>query len=67
MKDSTAQGDYSYTSAATNSFTLVGHTVSGADYTVPSAAAPALPFPATLPTSPSRTGTVPAESLRARV
>ncbi len=35
MKDSTAQGDYTYTSAATNSFTLVGHTVSGADYTVP--------------------------------
>ena len=35
MKDSTAQGDYSYTSAATNSFKLVGHAVSGSDYTVP--------------------------------
>jgi type IV pilus assembly protein PilA len=35
MKDSTAQGDYTYTSAATNSFRLVGHTVSGPDFTVP--------------------------------
>jgi type II secretion system protein G len=35
MQDSSAQGDYSYTSAATNSFKLVGHMVSGSDFTVP--------------------------------
>jgi type II secretion system protein G len=35
MKDSSAQGDYTYTSPATNTFRLVGHTTNGADFTVP--------------------------------
>ena len=35
MKDSSAQGDYSYTSLASNTFKLVGHTSNGIDFTVP--------------------------------
>ena len=35
MKDSTAQGDYTYTSPSTNTFHLVGHTMNGNDFTVP--------------------------------
>jgi type II secretion system protein G len=35
MRDSTAQGDYTYTSASSSSYQLVGHMVSGPDFTVP--------------------------------
>jgi len=35
MKDGTAQGDYTYSTPASNTFRLAGHTSTGTDYTVP--------------------------------
>jgi len=35
MKDSTSQGDYTYSIPASNTFRLVGHTSNGVDFTVP--------------------------------
>jgi type IV pilus assembly protein PilA len=35
MKDSTAQGDYTYSKPASTSYRLVGHTSNGIDVTVP--------------------------------
>jgi type II secretion system protein G len=35
MKDSTAQGDYTYSTPASSTFRLVGHTSNGIDWTVP--------------------------------
>jgi type II secretion system protein G len=35
MKDSTSQGDYSYSSGSTTTFQLIGHMINGPDYTVP--------------------------------
>jgi type II secretion system protein G len=35
MVDGTAQGNYTYTTPATNTFRLVGHTSNGVDFTVP--------------------------------
>ncbi len=35
MKDSTSKGDYTYSTPASNTFRLAGHTSSGTDFTVP--------------------------------
>ena len=35
MKDSTSQGDYTYSKPASTSYRLVGHTSNGVDFTVP--------------------------------
>ena len=35
MKDSTAQGDYTYSTPTSNTYRLVGHTSNGIDITVP--------------------------------
>ena len=35
MKDSSAQGDYTYTNLGSGTFKLVGHTSNGIDFTVP--------------------------------